>query len=91
MLIFFSRLLRTLHILNRPLTNGITYEQFLNGAFINAFDLTTAQEGVSNKVINSVRSGIDILYVTYAYEKTPILVLIFFVCFKIKKIQYLGL
>lgn len=51
------RLLRTLNILNRPVTNGISYDNFLSGAYIAAFDLTTSQEGISNKVINTVRAG----------------------------------
>jgi len=62
----FFRLMNTNQLVNSLFTNSISYEAFMNGYHIIAFDLTTAQDGGSEAFATpSVRVGnynIDKIY-----------------------------
>jgi hypothetical protein len=54
----FFRLMNTNQMVNSLFTNAISYESFMNGYHIIAYDLTTAQDGGSEAFANpSVRVG----------------------------------
>lgn len=53
----YVRLQKSLNQFNQVLANGISYEHFLGGAFIAAFDLTTNQQPGLAYAVNTVRTG----------------------------------
>jgi hypothetical protein len=54
----YVRLQKTLNQFNQVLSCGLSYEHFLKGAFIAAFDLTTNQQPGLAYAVNTVRTGI---------------------------------
>jgi hypothetical protein len=53
----YVRLQKSLNQFNQVLSCGLTYEHFLKGAFIAAFDLTTNQQPGLAYAVNTVRTG----------------------------------
>jgi hypothetical protein len=67
----YVRFQKSLNQFNQVLSNGISYEHFLGGAFIAAFDLTTNQQPGLAYAVNTVRTG------TSHYNFSLILILSF--------------
>jgi hypothetical protein len=54
----YVRFQKTLNQYNQVISSGISYDHFLKGAFIAAFDLTTNQQPGLTYAVNTVRTGI---------------------------------
>jgi hypothetical protein len=54
----YVRLQKSLNQFNQVLSCGLSYDHFLKGAFIAAFDLTTNQQPGLAYAVNTVRTGI---------------------------------
>jgi len=58
----YVRLQKSLNQFNQVLSCGLTYDHFLKGAFIAAFDLTTNQQPGLAYAVNTVRTGKILFY-----------------------------
>lgn len=77
----YVRLQRCVNQYNQVISCGLSYDHFLKGAFIAAFDLTTNQQPGLTYAINTVRTGKSIIFMTETFLH----------CLKVIKIKVLNL